>query len=49
MPLFSIVFVHYQGVNSHETFLRGYRSIAAQAFAAKCGYRTVGPVLGEHF
>lgn len=33
MPLFSIVVVHYQGVNSHETFLRGYRSIMAQSFA----------------
>jgi hypothetical protein len=32
MPLFSIIVVHYQGVNSHETFLRGYESIAAQTF-----------------
>ncbi|MBD8528270.1 glycosyltransferase family 2 protein [Pseudomarimonas arenosa] len=30
MPLFSIVVVHYQGVNSHETFLRGIRSLQAQ-------------------
>jgi hypothetical protein len=32
MPLFSIVVVHYQGVNSHETFLRGYESLMAQNF-----------------
>jgi hypothetical protein len=32
MPLFSIVLVHYQGVNSHATFLRGYESLAAQTF-----------------
>lgn len=29
-PLFSIVLVHYQGVNSHKTFIRGYRSIKQQ-------------------
>ncbi len=32
MPLFSIVMVHYQGVNSHDVFLRGHASIAAQTF-----------------
>ena len=32
MPLFSIVMVHYQGVNSHDVFMRGYRSLAAQTF-----------------
>ena len=32
MPLFSIIIVHYQGVNSHETFLRGLRSIEQQKF-----------------
>lgn len=32
MPLFSIVVVHYQGVNPHEVFMRGYDSIAAQTF-----------------
>lgn len=32
MPLFSIVLVDYQGVNSHATFLRGYNSIMAQTF-----------------
>jgi hypothetical protein len=32
MPLFSIIVVHYQGVNSHAVFMRGYDSIAAQTF-----------------
>ena len=32
MPLFSIVVVHYQGVNSHDVFMRGYESLAAQTF-----------------
>lgn len=32
MPLFSIVVVHYQGVNSHEVFLRGIRSLQEQTF-----------------
>ena len=32
MPLFSVIIVHYQGVNSHETFLRGYNSLEAQNF-----------------
>jgi glycosyltransferase involved in cell wall biosynthesis len=32
MPLFSIVVVHYQGVNSHEVFLRGIQSLQAQTF-----------------
>jgi len=32
MPLFSIIIVHYQGVNPHEVFMRGYNSIAAQTF-----------------
>ena len=31
-PLFSIVVVDYQGVNTHETLLRGLRSIEAQTF-----------------
>ncbi|MGO9852596.1 MAG: glycosyltransferase [Steroidobacteraceae bacterium] len=30
MSMFSIVIVHYQGVNPHSIFLRGYNSIAAQ-------------------
>jgi len=32
VPLFSIVVVHYQGVNSHEVFLRGIASLQAQTF-----------------
>jgi Glycosyl transferase family 2 len=32
MPLFSIIVVHYQGVNSHDIFMRGYNSLAAQTF-----------------
>ncbi len=32
MPLFSIVVVHYQGVNTHDVFLRGIRSLLAQTF-----------------
>ena len=32
MPLFSIVVVHYQGVNAHDIFMRGYDSLAAQTF-----------------
>jgi hypothetical protein len=32
MPLFSIVVVHFQGVNSHDIFMRGYESLAAQTF-----------------
>jgi hypothetical protein len=32
MPLFSIIVVHYQGVNTHEVFLRGIRSLQAQTF-----------------
>jgi hypothetical protein len=32
-PLFSIVVVHYQGVNSHEIFCRGIDSLKAQTFA----------------
>jgi hypothetical protein len=32
MPLFSIIVVHYQGVNSHEVFLRGIASLQAQTF-----------------
>lgn len=32
MPLFSIIVVHFQGVNSHDIFMRGYESIAAQTF-----------------
>ncbi len=31
-PLFSIVVVDYQGVNSHDTLLRGLASIEAQSF-----------------
>lgn len=32
MPLFSIIVVHYQGVNSHDVFMRGYESLATQTF-----------------
>ena len=32
MPLFSIIVVDYQGVNSHETLLRGLGSLHAQTF-----------------
>jgi hypothetical protein len=32
MPLFSIVVVHYQGVNAHNVFLRGIDSIVKQTF-----------------
>ncbi|MBV8805838.1 MAG: glycosyltransferase [Sinobacteraceae bacterium] len=32
IPLFSIVVVHYQGVNPHDIFMRGYESIARQKF-----------------
>lgn len=32
MPLFSIIVVDYQGVNSHETLLRGLGSLRAQTF-----------------
>jgi len=32
MPLFSIIVVHYQGVNSHDIFMRGFNSLAAQTF-----------------
>jgi hypothetical protein len=32
MPLFSVILVHYQGVNPHDIFLRGYNSLAAQTF-----------------
>lgn len=32
MPLFSIICVHYQGVNSHDVFMRGYHSVARQSF-----------------
>jgi Glycosyl transferase family 2 len=32
IPLFSIVVVHYQGVNSHEVFCRGMASLKAQTF-----------------
>lgn len=32
MPKFSIVVVHYQGVNSHDTLLRGIASLQAQTF-----------------
>jgi len=32
MPLFSVIVVHFQGVNSHEVFMRGYNSLAAQTF-----------------
>jgi hypothetical protein len=32
MPLFSIIVVHFQGVNSHDIFMRGYDSLAAQTF-----------------
>jgi hypothetical protein len=32
MPLFSVVVVHYQGANSHETFVEGIRSLQAQTF-----------------
>lgn len=32
MPRFSIVVVHYQGVNPHDVFLRGIRSLQAQTF-----------------
>jgi hypothetical protein len=32
MPLFSIIVVHFQGVNSHDIFMRGYNSLAAQTF-----------------
>jgi len=32
MPLFSVVIVHFQGVNSHDVFMRGYNSLAAQTF-----------------
>ena len=32
MPKFSIIVVHYQGVNTHETFLRGIGSLQAQTF-----------------
>jgi hypothetical protein len=32
MPLFSIIMVHFQGVNPHPIFMRGYESLAAQTF-----------------
>jgi hypothetical protein len=32
MPMFSIVMVHFQGVNSHDVFIRGYESVAGQSF-----------------
>jgi hypothetical protein len=32
MPKFSIIVVHYQGVNPHEIFLRGIASLQAQTF-----------------
>jgi hypothetical protein len=32
MPLFSIIMVHFQGVNPHSIFMRGYESLAAQTF-----------------
>jgi glycosyl transferase family 2 len=32
MPLFSIIVVHFQGVNPHPVFMRGYESLAAQTF-----------------
>jgi len=32
MPLFTVVVVHYQGVNPHEIFLRGIASLQAQTF-----------------
>src|SRR5438105_3579170 len=31
-PLFSIIVVHYQGVNSHEIFCRGIGSLLVQTF-----------------
>jgi hypothetical protein len=32
MPKFSIIVVHYQGVNPHDVFLRGIRSLQAQTY-----------------
>src|SRR5271170_6135257 len=48
MPLFSIIVVHYQGVNTHEVFLRGIRSLQAQTlrdFEILCYHD--GPLLDE--
>jgi hypothetical protein len=56
MPLFSIVVVHYQVKRSLWPAEGGWYDKSQlsdghmyQQFAAKYGYRTVGPVPGEHF